>query len=116
MGRVENKASLFLNALKGSNLFVQRQQQQHAARDSAHPYKRPLTDGFDKPKGPLLGMLSKSPQKQIAPVFVKRVTCKVAMISPVRFEVQPSFFHAQLIEVFKTIPSKAYGKLGFALF
>lgn len=130
-GRVENKASSFISALKGSNIFVQRQQQQHPARDAAHPYKRPSTDGSqtsgsnnfykksttdnyaDKPKGSVPNMSSSTaaPQKQVAPVFVKSVTCKVAMITTNRFEVQPSSYHAKLIEVFKTIPSKSYGKL-----
>ncbi|XP_065357784.1 SWI/SNF-related matrix-associated actin-dependent regulator of chromatin subfamily A-like protein 1 [Calliphora vicina] len=121
-GRAENRASSFLSDLKGSNVFVQRQQQQNPARDTAHPYKRPSTEGatnfykktntngfVDKPKGPILGMSSTTtPQKQLASVFVKSVTCKVAMISPLRFEVQPSSYHVQLIEVFKSIPSKSY--------
>ncbi|XP_037811206.1 SWI/SNF-related matrix-associated actin-dependent regulator of chromatin subfamily A-like protein 1 [Lucilia sericata] len=126
-GRVENKASSFLSALKGSNVFVQRQQQQHSARDAAHPYKRPSNEGLpnkdansfykksstngytDKPKGPMLNAVAATtPQKQIASIFVKSVTCKVAMITPARFEVQPSSFHAKLIDVFKSIPSKSY--------
>lgn len=125
--RTENKASSFLSALKGSNVFVQRQQEHHPARDSAHPYKRPSTEGtnkdgnnfcrnspyngfVDKPKGPTLGM-SSAPQKQIAPLFMNSVSCKVELISVQRFEVQPSSYHAKLIEVFKTIPSRSYGKV-----
>lgn len=127
---VENKASSFLSALKSSNVFVQRQQVHHPVRDSVHPYKRPSTqetqkndgnnfytklscDGFiEKSKGPSLGT-STAPQKQIAPVFLNSVTCKVEMISVQRFEVQPSGYHAKLIEVFKTIPSRSYGNLFF---
>lgn len=121
VGRAENRASSFLSDLKGSNVFVQRQQQQNPARDAAHPYKKPSTEGatnfykkqntnvfVDKPKGPIS---TTTPQKQLASVFVKTVTCKVAMITPLRFEVQPSSYHAQLIEVFKSIPSKSYGML-----
>ncbi|TMW50300.1 hypothetical protein DOY81_004620 [Sarcophaga bullata] len=122
---MENKASSFLSALKSSSVFVQRQQVHHTVRDSVHPYKRPSTeemqknngnnfykkpsyDGFvEKPKGPSLG-ISSAPQKQIAPVFLNSVTCKVEMISVQRFEVQPSSYHAKLIEVFKTIPSRTY--------
>ncbi|XP_061386042.1 SWI/SNF-related matrix-associated actin-dependent regulator of chromatin subfamily A-like protein 1 [Musca vetustissima] len=121
--RIENKASSFLNAMKGSNIFKQRQEQQHSARDAAHPYKRPSNEGMgnfykrksldasnEKPNvqngGPANTVAQ--PQKSVAPVFLNSVSCKVAMISAQRFEVQPSSFHNKLIEVFKSIPSKSY--------
>ena len=104
-GHVENKASSFLSALKSSDVFVQRQQVDHSIRDSAHPYKRRST------KGTRSFGTSTSPQKQIAPVFLNGVTCKVEIISVQRFEVQPSSYNAKLIEVFKTIPSRSYGNI-----
>lgn len=119
----ENKASSFLNALKGSNVFKHRQEPQHAARDAAHPYKRPSfgdassfykkktsVEVADRSSGPQFGMGQQT--KNVAPVFHNSVSCKVAMISAGRFEVQPSSYHNKLIEVFKTIPSKNYGKFG----
>ncbi|XP_013103013.1 SWI/SNF-related matrix-associated actin-dependent regulator of chromatin subfamily A-like protein 1 [Stomoxys calcitrans] len=119
--RIENKASSFLDALKGSNIFKQRQETQHLARDAAHPYKRPASLGDvgsfnkrksveavnDKPSGPILGL--GQPQKTaVASAFLNSVSCRVTMISVARFEVQPSGYHSKLIEVFKTIPSKSY--------
>ncbi|XP_075152134.1 SWI/SNF-related matrix-associated actin-dependent regulator of chromatin subfamily A-like protein 1 [Haematobia irritans] len=116
----ENKASSFLNALKGSNIFKQRQEPQHSARDAAHPYKRPSLeesknfykkssngDNNEKRNGPILG-LCPAQKSIIGPVGVNSVSCKVAMISVTRFEIQPSGYHSKLIEVFKTIPSKSY--------
>lgn len=47
---------------------------------------------------------------KIAPVFVRTVTCCCAMVSETRFIVQPSGFNDKLIEVFKSIPSKQYGR------
>lgn len=122
---LENKASSFLSAIKGSDVFVQRQQHQHSARESAHPYKRPSTEetlnkNFYKNASPTAVNDKRKPtgleaqQKQLTPVFVKSVSCKVAMISPIRFEVEPSGFHAKLIDVFKSIPSRSYGN--FKLF
>lgn len=123
----ENKASSFLNAMKSSNIFKQRQELQHPARDAAHPYKRPtsneVTTGDFYKKKPLDGGNGKNytqnggaqtiaalPQKNVTPVFLNSVSCKVTMINAQRFEVQPSSFHNKLIEVFKSIPSKTYGK------
>lgn len=123
----ENKASSFLNAMKSSNIFKQRQELQHPARDAAHPYKRPtsneVTTGDFYKKKSLDGGNGKNytqnggaqtnaaqPQKNVAPVFLNSVSCKVTMINAQRFEVQPSSFHNKLIEVFKSIPSKTYGK------
>lgn len=123
----ENKASSFLNAMKSSNIFKQRQELQHPARDAAHPYKRPasneVTTGDFYKKKSLDGgngknytqnggaqTIAAQPQKNVAPVFLNSVSCKVTMINAQRFEVQPSSFHNKLIEVFKSIPSKAYGK------
>ena len=44
-----------------------------------------------------------------APIFDKNFcTCTCSLISANRFVVIPSTFHSQLIDVFKTIPSKLY--------
>lgn len=48
---------------------------------------------------------------QVAPVFMRTVTCSCAMITENRFVVQASAFNEKLIEVFKSIPSKQYGKV-----
>lgn len=39
------------------------------------------------------------------------VTCTIQMVSIDRFEVLPSKFHGPVIDVFKTIPTRRYGKL-----
>ncbi|XP_037960873.1 SWI/SNF-related matrix-associated actin-dependent regulator of chromatin subfamily A-like protein 1 [Teleopsis dalmanni] len=101
---VENKASSFLNALKQSSTFPQRAN----ARESTHPYHRKAVQStsHSATKGPTLSC----PPTKLAPVFVKTVSCKVYVISRHTFAVQPSGFHAQLIEVFKTIPSKNFDR------
>lgn len=49
--------------------------------------------------------------KNMAAVFRKIISCSVSMITDKRFVITPSGYHAQLIEMFKSISSKAYGKL-----
>lgn len=46
----------------------------------------------------------------IAPIFTKQISCVCSMITSERFNVVPSGFHAKLIDVFKTIPSRAYSR------
>lgn len=46
--------------------------------------------------------------KTLAPVFSTVVTCSCSLITPRRFQVVTSGFFAKLIDVFKTIPSRAY--------
>lgn len=50
-------------------------------------------------------------EKKNARVYKKTITCTCAMISEDRFEVIPSSYHAQLIEVFKAITTRKYGKI-----
>lgn len=52
--------------------------------------------------------VGESPSKNLAPVFTKTVTCSCSLITPHRFQVITSGYLAQLIEIFKTIPSRAY--------
>lgn len=49
-----------------------------------------------------------STAKKLAPVFTTVVTCSCSLISPGRFQVATSGFFVKLIDVFKTIPSRAY--------
>lgn len=44
-----------------------------------------------------------------ATIPVKVISCSCYMVSDNRFEVSPSGFSNQLINVFKTIPSRSYG-------
>lgn len=48
-------------------------------------------------------------EKKVARVFRKVVTCVCSMVSEDRFEVIPSSYHAQLIDVFKSITTRKYG-------
>lgn len=45
-----------------------------------------------------------------ASIFVKTVICSCEVIEESRFQVIPSGYHAKLIDVFKTIPMRKYGK------
>lgn len=47
---------------------------------------------------------------KLANIFVTAVTCSCSVVSETRFEVKISGFHEQLINVFKTIPSRNYGE------
>ncbi|KAH8293137.1 hypothetical protein KR044_006150 [Drosophila immigrans] len=97
-----NKSSTFLNALKA----IQATSSRELSRAAAHPYQRP-----NGPQKPTLGL---SPEKQqpttgnLAPVFVKSITCRIYLISASRFAVEPSAYHEKLIQVFKQMPSKSY--------
>lgn len=51
---------------------------------------------------------SASTIKKLAPVFTTAVTCSCSLISPHRFQVVTSGYFSKLIDVFKTIPSRAY--------
>jgi len=97
-----SKSSSFLNALKAIKATSSRE----LSRASAHPYQRP-NNAVSKP------ILSLSPEKQnpaaaLAPVFVKSITCRIYLISPRRFAVEPSSYHEKLIDVFKKMPTKSY--------
>lgn len=48
--------------------------------------------------------------QKVASVFNKMVTCTCQMISHKRFEVKESRYYAKLIDVFKSIPTRSYGK------
>lgn len=45
-----------------------------------------------------------------ASIFTKVVTCTCSMISPTRFQVVASGYSDKLIDVFKSIPTRAYSK------
>lgn len=93
----------FLNDLKRSNIgkYVNK------ARNSAQPYSRSPFN--HKQNDAATHSANNSNQQNLAPIFVVKVSCKVYMISNTRFVAQPSCFHAKLIDVFKTIPSRSYG-------
>ncbi|XP_055917964.1 SWI/SNF-related matrix-associated actin-dependent regulator of chromatin subfamily A-like protein 1 [Eupeodes corollae] len=106
----ENKASDFLKAIKQSSTFANRNE----ARNTAHPYSRPSGNSPQQSSATKGGSsvfknaLMTDNKTKIAPVFVQSVSCTCYLISAFRFAVQPSGYHTQLIEVFKSIPSKAY--------
>ncbi|XP_018790706.1 PREDICTED: SWI/SNF-related matrix-associated actin-dependent regulator of chromatin subfamily A-like protein 1 [Bactrocera latifrons] len=95
----------FLNDLKRSNIgkYV------NNARNSAQPY--PRSPFHNKPNAAAIQTVSNVNQQNLAPVFAVQVSCKVYMISNTRFVAQPSCYHAKLIDVFKTIPSRSYDNL-----
>lgn len=68
------------------------------ARILAHPYasKASSTNNFNN--------------KNEQVVSSKVISCSCCMISQNRFEVNPSAFNNKLIDVFRTIPSKGYGR------
>uniref|UniRef100_A0A8D8JS52 SWI/SNF-related matrix-associated actin-dependent regulator of chromatin subfamily A-like protein 1 n=1 Tax=Culex pipiens TaxID=7175 RepID=A0A8D8JS52_CULPI len=72
-----------------------------SARSAAHPYSK---QSFGK------AQTTKGVAPPVAPVFIRTVTCSCSMVTETRFTVQPSGFNEKLIEVFKSIPSKQYGK------
>uniref|UniRef100_A0A8D8JPF5 SWI/SNF-related matrix-associated actin-dependent regulator of chromatin subfamily A-like protein 1 n=1 Tax=Culex pipiens TaxID=7175 RepID=A0A8D8JPF5_CULPI len=72
-----------------------------SARSAAHPYSKP---SFGK------AQTTKPAALPVAPVFIRTVTCSCSMVTETRFTVVPSGFNEKLIEVFKSIPSKQYGK------
>uniref|UniRef100_A0A1A9WKM5 SWI/SNF-related matrix-associated actin-dependent regulator of chromatin subfamily A-like protein 1 n=1 Tax=Glossina brevipalpis TaxID=37001 RepID=A0A1A9WKM5_9MUSC len=98
---IENRASFFINSLKSSELLVKRQQQQHVHRDAIHPYKTSSDSRVHCGNKTM-----KESKKQVGAAV--SINCKVQMITSERFEVQPSGYHAKLIEVFKSIASKSY--------
>ncbi|XP_037052396.1 SWI/SNF-related matrix-associated actin-dependent regulator of chromatin subfamily A-like protein 1 [Bradysia coprophila] len=49
-----------------------------------------------------------SPGPKLASVFTKVVSCSCSMATPSRFQVTTSGFCAKLVDIFRTIPSKAY--------
>ncbi|XP_054744005.1 SWI/SNF-related matrix-associated actin-dependent regulator of chromatin subfamily A-like protein 1 [Anastrepha obliqua] len=91
----------FLNDLKRGNVGGYGKN----TRDASHPYRR---DAFSGKQNTNATHTSSNEHKQVAPVFISKVSCKVHMVSNTRFVVQPSCFHGKLIDVFKSIPSKAY--------
>lgn len=68
-----------------------------STRTTSHPYanKMPATTA--------------AKVERTASTPVKVISCGCYMVSENRFEVNPSGFHTQLINVFKTIPSRSYG-------
>lgn len=73
------------------------------ARIRAHPYASKVSS---------TATYNVSNQKeQTVPIPCKViVTCSCYMISESRFEVKPSAFNNKLIDVFKTFPSRSYGR------
>lgn len=51
---------------------------------------------------------SASPITKLASVFTKVVSCSCSMVAPQRFQVISSSFSRQLVDIFRTIPSKIY--------
>ncbi|XP_055544718.1 SWI/SNF-related matrix-associated actin-dependent regulator of chromatin subfamily A-like protein 1 [Wyeomyia smithii] len=68
------------------------------ARLQSQPYSRPNGQN---------AKYNGTPGK-VAPVFIRTVTCTCALVAETRFVVQTSAFNEQLIDVFKSIPSKQY--------
>ncbi|XP_067626189.1 SWI/SNF-related matrix-associated actin-dependent regulator of chromatin subfamily A-like protein 1 [Eurosta solidaginis] len=91
----------FLNDLKRSNIGSYAR----SARESTHPYQR---NEYNKQNATGAASKPQNAQQPPAPVFVIKVNCRLYMITKTRFVVQPSCYHAKLIDVFKRIPSKYY--------
>lgn len=68
-----------------------------AQRQPAVPYARP-------------SQTQKKTPSKVAPIFVRTVTCSLSLISEERFIADTNGYHEQMIEVFKQIPSRSYGK------
>lgn len=49
-------------------------------------------------------------QQKVTSIFAKPVTCTCSMISSKRFQVVQSGYNDKLIEVFKTVSTRSYGK------
>lgn len=49
--------------------------------------------------------------QKAAPVFTKAVACSCSMVTPKRFQVNISGYNAKLIDLFKSIPTRAFSKL-----
>lgn len=47
---------------------------------------------------------------KVAPMFTKTVTCACSMISSTRFQVKESGYSAKLIDIYKSIPTRAFSK------
>lgn len=54
---------------------------------------------------------SSSMKKVVAPIFTQIVTCTCSLVTPNRFQVVTSGYMEKLIDVFKSIPSRAYSKI-----
>lgn len=79
----------------------------HSGRQRHQPYGQPSKNVYNKSGG--------SQQQQLAPVFLPTKTAVCSMISAERFQVQASF-HTAMIDVFKSIPSREYGKNNYSLY
>lgn len=92
-------------------LAVNQQQQQTINKLKASPsFKDNRTKyGPYANRNNSLGNTQKNDNQTVAAIFRKTISCTCSMITEKRFVVTPSAYHAQLIEVLKSIPSKAYG-------
>jgi hypothetical protein len=55
--------------------------------------------------------LQDSKKPKLAAVFTKTIACTCALVDESRFLVTASGYHNKMIDIFKSIPSKRYGKL-----
>lgn len=98
-GSATNEKTNTLN--KYENKMKQQPTYRQSNRISSQPYPR---NGNTSPKA------TNNNEQKIAPVFKNVVTCTCTMISPKRFQVIQKGYHAKLIDVFKTIPTRSFGK------
>lgn len=100
----QNAPTLSNNSTKSTNKIVEKPLKKQ--RILSQPYPSNTT--------PSSGVSSKNANNTtLAAPFVLQTltTCSCSMTTEDRFQVIPSRFHAKLIDVFKTIPSRSYGKL-----
>lgn len=79
---------------------------------SEPPYKnknRILSQPYPTKDARTVAQTAKTNEPKKTPFGQKSVTCTCAMISSSRFHVTIDGYHAKLIDVFKTIPTRSYG-------
>lgn len=85
----------------------------HKNRISSQPY--PKRDGSSNSNHTANRM--KNNEQKNASIFMQVVTCTCSMISENRFQVIQKGYNAKLIDVFKTISTRSYGKyLGYMIY
>lgn len=100
-GNGRNEKANQLNQYE-SKMKQQQQTPGHSNRISSQPYPRNASAQYKT---------TNNNQQKMASIFKNVVTCTCVMISPRRFQVIHKGYHAKLIDVFKTIPTRSYGKL-----
>lgn len=103
-GNASNNKADTLNQLE--NKMKQQPTSSHHNRISSQPYPRNGNTTNNTPTRNTNGN-----QQKMAPIFAKPVTCTCSMISSKRFHVIPKGYNEKLIDVFKTIPTRSYGKI-----